>query len=75
MEIYKPTHTAIAFSEEEIQIFHKAKKIFENVLDAMSKNDYHHFYYGDTVMTENDLINFIDNFYELTSDKEIYFDD
>lgn len=75
MEILKPTHATIMFSEEEIQTFHKAKEIFENVLNAMSQNDYYRFYYGDTVMTTSDLTNFIDNFYELTSGKKIYFDD
>lgn len=46
MEVYKSTHTTVMFSEEENQIFHKAKEIFENVLEIMSKNDYYRFYFG-----------------------------
>lgn len=43
-------------------------------LKKCGKNDFYRFYYGDTVMTDNDLTNFIDNFCELLSGKDIYLD-
>lgn len=75
MKLYKPTGTGLKFSEEEIQIINKASAIFENVLETMRNENYYHFYYGDTIMTVDDLANFTDNFDELLSGKDIYLDD
>lgn len=75
MEVYKPTRMDIRFSVEEMQVISKAENIFENVLEEMQKNDFYRFYYGDTVMTDNDLTNFIGNFCDLLSGKDIYLDD